>query len=155
MVAEVLCHRITAWVDRVQRPVVSKLSAESEGEFESIDETVLIAYIPPSDAASRAAFEEVALRYYHEFTFGILDVPEHQWSQRDGMPNVKCYRPLDKDMKVHSGPLAIESLEMFVKEASVRKEAPRAVQLILKLTTAFSARSLVSYCLATTSGSST
>lgn len=109
---------ITAWVDRVQRPVVSKLSAESEGEFESIDETVLIAYIPPSDAASRAAFEEVALRYYHEFTFGILDVPEHQWSQRDGMPNVKCYRPLDKDMKVHSGPLAIESLEMFVKEAS-------------------------------------
>ncbi|ETS72876.1 hypothetical protein PFICI_15407 [Pestalotiopsis fici W106-1] len=108
---------ITSWIDRALRPSVNELSIESADFFENIDETVFIARIPLGGGASRLAVEEVARKYTREFTFGILGVSEHQDLDQD-MPVIKCYRPLDNDVKSHTGPFDTASLETFVKEAS-------------------------------------
>lgn len=62
---------LLAWVDRVQRPVVSEVNTATLEDFRKADETVFIAYLGADDEASKAAFADVAGRYHEEFTFGV------------------------------------------------------------------------------------
>ncbi|KAI1393217.1 thioredoxin-like domain-containing protein [Hypoxylon trugodes] len=109
---------ILAWADRVQRPIVSELSATVLEDFKKTDETVFIAYLNAGDEAPKAAFTEVAGKYHEEFTFGVITDASTLVEEGVAAPLVKCYKPLDGDTHEFGGPSDVAALEKFVKDAS-------------------------------------
>ncbi|RYP62031.1 hypothetical protein DL771_009901 [Monosporascus sp. 5C6A] len=109
---------ILAWINRVQRPVVSDIVAESLGDFKKADETVIIAYLDGGHESLRAAFLEVAAKYREEFTFGLVTDAGAIEAEKVTGPTVRCVKPLDGDSRDLHGFTDLESLEKFVKENS-------------------------------------
>lgn len=97
---------------------MSEIDIGSLNSFQSLDETVLIAFIDENDAAAQTEFRAVASRFDHEFTFGIHNAGEQPPGNIQS-PIIKCYRLLDSEAQVYSGLFESNSLESFVKEASV------------------------------------
>lgn len=91
-----------------------------------MDETLFIANFDEADAEARSAFQAVASNYDQEFTFGIRGASGgHTHDPQD--PVVKCYRPLEGETRTFQGPFDRNSLESFVKEASVGQQPNKAV----------------------------
>lgn len=111
-------HRISAWIRRAQRPVVSHVAAESLEAFKESDETVFIAYLRADDEGSKSAFLKVAAKYRDEFTFGLVTDTAAFEAEKMAAPAVKCIKPLDGDTHDLPGLTDVESLEKFVGEAS-------------------------------------
>lgn len=109
---------ILAWADRVQRPVVSEVSAATLEEFKKADETVFIAFLSADDEASKTAFTNVAGRYREEFTFGMVTEDAALKAEEATPPIVKCFKPLDGDTHDFREVSDVAALEGFVKEAS-------------------------------------
>ncbi|RYP06240.1 hypothetical protein DL764_003254 [Monosporascus ibericus] len=118
VVAFVPPAKILAWINRVQRPVISDVVAESLGDFKKADETVIIAYLDEGDETLRAAFFEVAGKYREEFTFGLVTDAGAIEAEKITGPTVRCVKPLDEDSRDLHGFTDVESLEKFVKENS-------------------------------------
>ncbi|RYP24845.1 hypothetical protein DL767_008537 [Monosporascus sp. MG133] len=109
---------ILAWINRMQRPVVSDVVAESLGDFKKADETVIIAYLDGGDETLRAAFLEVAAKYREEFTFGLVTDTRAIEAEKVTGPTVRCVKPFDEDSRDLHGFTDVEALEKFVKENS-------------------------------------
>ncbi|KAI0378744.1 thioredoxin-like domain-containing protein [Hypomontagnella monticulosa] len=109
---------LLAWADRVQRPVVSEVSAETLEEFKKTDETVFLAFLSADDEASKIAFANVAQRYHEEFTFGMVTDEAALAAEGATPPIVKCFKPLDGDTHDFREVSDTAALEGFVKEAS-------------------------------------
>ena len=109
--------RISAWIDRAQRPVISEVTAESLEEFKRTDEVIFLAYFSVDDERSREIFLEIETKYREEFTFGLVpDVAVFE-AEKVAVPAVRCIKPLDNKTHEHHD-VTIGSLEAFVKEAS-------------------------------------
>jgi protein disulfide-isomerase A1 len=109
--------RILQFSERISRPVVSVLSEQDLESFKVADDAVFVAYLSVADEANMATFAEVAQKYRHEFTFGIVTdarVAEKEDAER---PLVRCYRHLD-DVVESFGFETEKSLQAFVLEAS-------------------------------------
>ncbi|CAJ2506859.1 Uu.00g080450.m01.CDS01 [Anthostomella pinea] len=114
---------ILAWINRVQRPPVTEITANSLAAFKAADETVFIAYLSTdgeSESASKTAFVQTAAKYAEEFTFGLLatDAAALEAEGVKAPPLVRCYRPLDGDTHDLDGFEDTAALEKFVVEAS-------------------------------------
>ncbi|KAI0103097.1 thioredoxin-like domain-containing protein [Hypoxylon sp. NC0597] len=109
---------LLAWINRIQRPIVSEVSATTLEDFKKIDETVFIAYLDAGDETSKAAFADVAGRYHEEFTF-VMTVDNAAFTaEKVTAPIVKCYKPMDGDTHEFTSLSDVSALEKFVKEAS-------------------------------------
>ncbi|KAI2609140.1 thioredoxin-like domain-containing protein [Hypoxylon sp. NC1633] len=109
---------ILAWVDRVQRPVVSEVSTAALEDFKKADSTTFIAYLDAGDEVSKSAFAGVAERYREEFTFGMATDEATLTAEKAAAPVVRCYKHLDDDEHELTSVSDTEALERFVKEAS-------------------------------------
>ncbi|OTA94507.1 hypothetical protein M434DRAFT_394657 [Hypoxylon sp. CO27-5] len=109
---------LLAWINRVQRPIISEVSAETLEDFKKIDETVFIAYLDAGDETSKATFADVAGRYHEEFTFAVVVDGSAFTAEKVTVPAVKCYKPLDGDTHEFTSLSDVAALEKFVKEAS-------------------------------------
>lgn len=113
-----MTHRITAWINRAQRPIISDITAASLEAFKDADETIFVAYLNTDDESSRATFLEVAAKYRDEFTFGLVTDAAVIEAEKMTAPAVRCIKPLDGDTHDLADFPDVESLEKFVKEAS-------------------------------------
>ncbi|KAI1409542.1 thioredoxin-like domain-containing protein [Hypoxylon sp. FL1857] len=109
---------ILAWINRVQRPIVSEVNAAILEDFKKADETVFIAYLDANDETSKAAFADVAGRYHEEFTFAVTTDNVALTADKVTAPTVKCYKPLDGDTHQFTSLSDVAALEKFIKEAS-------------------------------------
>lgn len=113
-----MTHRITAWINRAQRPIISDITAESLEAFKDADETIFVAYLNTDDESSRATFLEVAAKYRDEFTFGLVTDAAVIEAEEMTAPAARCIKPIDGDTHDLTDFPDVESLEKFVKEAS-------------------------------------
>ncbi|KAI0834448.1 thioredoxin-like domain-containing protein [Hypoxylon sp. FL0890] len=109
---------LLAWINRIQRPIVSELSAATLENFKKTDETVFIAYLHADDETSKAAFADVAGQYHEEFTFATTADEAALKAEKVTARTVKCYKPLDGDTHELTSLSDVAALERFVKEAS-------------------------------------
>ncbi|KAI1134907.1 thioredoxin-like domain-containing protein [Hypoxylon sp. FL0543] len=109
---------LLAWINRLQRPMVSEINAAALEDIKKADETVFIAYLDAGDEGSKAIFAEVAGRYHEEFTFAVTADEVALTAEKVTAPTVKCYKPLDGDTHEFTSLTDAAALEAFVKEAS-------------------------------------
>ncbi|KAI1487790.1 thioredoxin-like domain-containing protein [Biscogniauxia mediterranea] len=109
---------IFAWVERMQRPVVTEIGIKEIDDFKSLDEAVFIAYLDADDEASKATFAEVASQFKTEFTFGLTTDAGVLQSEAATPPFVQCYKPRDGDTHHLASFVDADGLDKFVKEAS-------------------------------------
>lgn len=110
-------RRISAWIDRAQRPAISEVTAESLEEFKRTDEVIFLAYLSADDERSREALLEIATQYHEEFTFGLVTDVAVIEAEKVTAPVISCIKPIDNKTHEHHD-FAMESLEGFIKEAS-------------------------------------
>jgi protein disulfide-isomerase A1 len=89
-------------------------------ELKVTDDTVFIAYLEPDRVSERAAFADMANRYWKEFTFGIVSDSESMERERIEKPTVVCHRNVDNVTETFLGFDGAGSLENFILEASRR-----------------------------------
>jgi hypothetical protein len=100
------------FASRRTRPTVTEsLDAEGLAAFKTADETVFVAYLDASDQTSFGAFEDIALRYRDEFSFGV--VVDHAVAEAEGVEAlvVVCYRPVDGDIVTLKELKGVEELD--------------------------------------------
>lgn len=100
----------------MKRPAVSEVDAESLEGFRTIDETVFISYISPSDEEAGKAFYNIAERHCEEFTFGIVSGTKTE----NDSPSVDCHIPEDEETRSFNSFSKPDALDHFVREASRR-----------------------------------
>ncbi|KAL3305853.1 protein disulfide-isomerase [Colletotrichum asianum] len=101
---------ILRFIDRAKRSSqipVHVSPAEAEG-FKDVDDFVCIAHLQPSETSLREAFEDVAKKYWTEFTFGIVDTQAAD-------SKVVCRKRDDASTHTSSSP---DGLEAWLIEAS-------------------------------------
>jgi protein disulfide-isomerase A1 len=106
--------RVLHFLSRMARPTVSEgLDAGALAAFKTADETVFVACLDPADGESGAVFEEVAVRYRDEFSFGTVVDPGVSAAQGVKVPAVVCYKPLDGDTVMINGFQGIDELDAW------------------------------------------
>ncbi|KAI0967959.1 thioredoxin-like protein [Xylaria arbuscula] len=101
---------ITSFLKRAARPTVTSLNEEKATNFQSVDETVVIARINPGDEHITAAFREIASQYQDRASFGVVDT--------SGNTMVECYNNKDEQKFILSDLTAIDALPRLVKNCA-------------------------------------
>ncbi|KAI1344292.1 thioredoxin-like domain-containing protein [Xylariaceae sp. FL0016] len=109
---------ILAWLNRMERPQVTEVKPETLEDFKKADETVFLAYIAADDQSSRAAFEQAAIKFRQEFTFGIVTDSALLQAENQKTPVIKCFKPLDGDAVESSDLSHVEAIEKFIIDSS-------------------------------------
>jgi len=101
--------RITAFLKRISRPIISELTPSDVSEFLSSDEIVFIASFPPdtdaneNEPSSRALYEyqfrDLAAEYHDRYSFGIVFSSSETKSNPKSKPSeeqvqIKCHNNL-------------------------------------------------------------
>lgn len=81
---------------------------------------MFVAFLAADDEESRNVFQELAGQYGQEFTFAVSTDAAALAAEELEAPAVKCYKPLDGDTQILKGAFNSQSLDSFIKEASVR-----------------------------------
>src|SRR5688572_4742868 len=106
-------NRINLFVQRMQRPAVSKVEPSSHDSFKGIDDAACLCIASPGqDKEFIAAFEDAALKHRAEYTFGLMD-PEHD--KTTTVPVVECRRHRDSKLKIYEQ--SPSGIEAFILEA--------------------------------------
>ncbi|KAI0441068.1 thioredoxin-like protein [Xylaria telfairii] len=93
---------ITSFLKRAVRPAITSLNGEKSTDFQSVDETVLIAHVNSRDEHVATAFEAIASRYQDRASFGSIDT--------DGATMIVCYNNRDEQKFTLSDLTAIDAL---------------------------------------------
>lgn len=98
---------------------MSEVSTDSIDAFNSIDDTVFVAYIGLDDQEARGVFAKVAKKYREEFTFGQVSDATPDGEQASGSATITCHLK-DGGTVTRKATSFTDSaaLEKFVDEAS-------------------------------------
>jgi hypothetical protein len=107
-----------AWIDRVQRPVVTQLDKSSLEAFKQADETVCIAYLSSDGEVSQTPFAQVAAKFSEEFAFGMT--ADASVLQAEGIESstVRCFKYLEDQTHDTQAVADAAVLQRFVIESS-------------------------------------
>jgi len=109
---------IIQFIFRSTLPPISTLDSKNRTSFESIDSTVFIAYLHPSDTSLKSAFATLAARYHLQYTFGMsFTEPRNNITS---LPSIVCYKPNEGETEVLSlSPQAgIDEIEKFMEAST-------------------------------------
>ncbi|PMD25441.1 thioredoxin-like protein [Hyaloscypha hepaticicola] len=109
---------IVSFLNRATLPTISTLDSKNITDFKSLDEVVVIAYIPEEQTALESAFTELASRNHDKFTFGIVTDKLLAQAENVQLPSVVVHKPREGEQEVLSGPSGIEALGKFLETAS-------------------------------------
>ncbi|RYC53787.1 hypothetical protein CHU98_g12423 [Xylaria longipes] len=98
---------IASFLKRAVRPAITVLNEEKSAQFQSVDETVLIAHVNPRDEHVTAAFRTIASQYQDRASFGSIDT--------EGITTIVCYNNRDEQKFTLSDLTAINALPKLVE----------------------------------------
>ncbi|KAH8157953.1 hypothetical protein CIB48_g10294 [Xylaria polymorpha] len=93
---------IVSFLKRAVRPAITVLNEEKSADFQSVDETVLIAHINSRDEHVTTAFEAIASQYQDRASFGSIDT--------EGITTIVCYNNRDEQKFTLTDLTAIDAL---------------------------------------------
>ncbi|KAI1424826.1 thioredoxin-like domain-containing protein [Xylaria sp. FL1777] len=93
---------IASFLKRAARPTITILNEEKATEFQSVDETVLIARINPRDEHITAAYKAVASQFQDRASFGLVDMASTTM--------IECYNNRDEQKFTLSDLTATDAL---------------------------------------------
>ncbi|KAH9238779.1 hypothetical protein K456DRAFT_1735633 [Colletotrichum gloeosporioides 23] len=105
-----IADEILRFIDRAKRSsqIPAHVGPEEADGFKDVDDFVCIAHLQPSETSLREAFEDVAKKYWTEFTFGVVDTQAAD-------SKVVCRKRDDASTHTSSSP---DGLEAWLIEAS-------------------------------------
>jgi protein disulfide-isomerase A1 len=109
---------IVSFLNRATLPTISTLDSKNITDFKSVDEAVVIAYIPEEQMALKSAFTELASRNHDKFTFGIVTDKLLAQAENVQVPSVVVHKPREGEQEILSGPSGIDALEKFLETAT-------------------------------------
>ncbi|KAI1124157.1 thioredoxin-like domain-containing protein [Nemania abortiva] len=98
---------ITSFLTRAVRPAITVLDEKKSVNFQSVDDTVIIARINPRDGHLTTAFKTIASQFRDRASFGSLDTA--------GATTVACYNNRDEQKFTLSDFAAINALPKLVE----------------------------------------
>ncbi|KAF2971518.1 hypothetical protein GQX73_g2071 [Xylaria multiplex] len=98
---------IASFLKRAVRPTITVLDEEKIGNFQSVDDAVLIARINPRDEHVATAFNKIASQFQDRASFGSLDTA--------GTTTVECYNNKDGQKFTLSDLAAVDALSKLVE----------------------------------------
>jgi protein disulfide-isomerase A1 len=102
------------FISRRARPTVTEgLDAAGLAAFKTVDETVFVAFLDPTDRELVALFEDVARRYREEFSFASVVDAGVAEAQGVRVPAVVCYKLVDGDVVTLKGFKGGEGLDKW------------------------------------------
>jgi protein disulfide-isomerase A1 len=102
-----IVHRIVSFLKRAGRPAITVLDEEKGANFQSVDETVIIARINSRDEHITTAFKTIASQFRDRASFGSLDTL--------GSTTVTCYNNRDEQKFTLSDLTAVDALPKLVE----------------------------------------
>ncbi|KAJ2980788.1 hypothetical protein NUW58_g6855 [Xylaria curta] len=98
---------IASFLKRAVRPAITTLDEENSTNFQSVDETVLIAHINSRDEHVVTAFETVSSQFQDRASFGLIDTT--------GASTIACYNNRDEQKFTMSDLTAVDALTKLVE----------------------------------------
>lgn len=101
---------IVSFLKRAVRPTITVLDEEKVANFQSVDETVLVAHMNPRDEHIVTAFKIMASRFRDRASFGSVDTA--------GTTTVTCYNNRDEQKFTLSDLSAIDALSKLFESCT-------------------------------------
>jgi len=99
-------------------PAVSGVNAENLEDFKKADKVVIVAYVSPTDRASRDVFEGVAEKLRDNYPFGFANDLELAAAEGVTQPAIVLYKDFDEGKSTFTEKFDAEAIEKFAKTAS-------------------------------------
>lgn len=109
---------ITSYMIKQSLPAVSGVNAENLEDFKKADKVVLVAYVSPTDKASRDVFEKVAEKLRDNYPFGFSNEVELAEAEGVSQPAIVLYKDFDEGKAKFTEKFDADAIEKFAKTAS-------------------------------------
>ncbi|KAK0632394.1 thioredoxin-like domain-containing protein [Immersiella caudata] len=109
---------ITSYMIKQSLPAVSGVNKENLEDFKKADKVVLVAYVSPTDKASRDVFESVAEKLRDNFPFGFSNEVDLAEAEGVTQPAIVLYKDFDEGKSTFTAKFEVEAIEKFAKTAS-------------------------------------
>jgi len=109
---------ITSYMIKQSLPAVSGVNKENLEDFKKADKVVLVAYVSPTDKASRDVFEAVAEKLRDNYPFGFSNDVELAEAEGVTQPAIVLYKDFDEGKSSFTAKFDAEAIEKFAKTAS-------------------------------------
>jgi len=109
---------ITSYMIKQSLPAVSGVNAENLEDFKKADKVVIVAYVSPTDRASRDIFEGVAEKLRDNYPFGFANDLELAAAEGVTQPAIVLYKDFDEGKSTFTEKFDAEAIEKFAKTAS-------------------------------------
>jgi protein disulfide-isomerase A1 len=109
---------ITSYMIKQSLPAVSGVNKENLEDFKKADKVVLVAYVSPTDKASRDVFESVAEKLRDNYPFGFSNEVDLAEAEGVSQPAIVLYKDFDEGKATFTAKFEAEAIEKFAKTAS-------------------------------------
>ncbi|OKL55632.1 Protein disulfide-isomerase [Talaromyces atroroseus] len=109
---------IVSYMIKQSLPAVSSVTEENIEEFKTLDEIVIVGYIPSDDKKGNEAFNNLAESERDNFLFGASDDVAVAKAEDVEQPSIVLYKDFDEKKAVYTGALDSESILAWIKTAS-------------------------------------
>lgn len=111
-------HGIKSFLGKHENAIISEVGSEEElSEFKKLDDVVIVAFLPGTWDEATEAFYSISEKHHESFIFGYTS--DEQSAKKEGVPvpSIVCYKNIDGDHKVLTGPFTEASIEEFLAKA--------------------------------------
>ena len=108
---------IQGFVKRREVPVVTQIEGAMMGQFNRVDDVVVVAYLSKDDATLLEGFRTVARELHRDYVFGHTDDASLAAAENLSVPSIKVFKNADNDHRTLSGTFTSTSLASFLDTA--------------------------------------
>lgn len=109
---------LVSYMTKQSLPAVSPVTADNIEEFKTLDNIVIVGYLPSDDKKGNEAFNSLAESERDNFLFGSSDDAAVAKAEEVEQPSIVLYKDFDEKKAVYTGALDSESILAWVKVAS-------------------------------------
>ncbi|KAJ0339346.1 hypothetical protein KNSL1_012039 [Colletotrichum chrysophilum] len=104
-------RRIGAFVNRMNRPVITPVEKQTLSSFRSSDDVVVLGQFTTEESSLRERYNDLAERFHDRYSFGLTDVPESPG-------RITCWNNAIGAMQMSSELEEVDAMEKLIKKCA-------------------------------------